>query len=250
MDLLEGYQARKARIGKAALENCAEEHWAMSDCYRNGNWKSTMTMCRKENKAFERCYTMQAGEVLIVWGLVLQRFLKALGYFAAYDRPPDIDEQIQMHADTLYHRMLAQEAAVAEAKASNNPIPAFPPLMPTPSSKDRAAHTTSTGQPVSASAAATLESARPLTYEESKEMYLKWLKPNVRQGLEQEWEEKKLSPEEKMLAARAYAMEAEAGVGVANQVGQMMQQLQKGREQRRKEGTATLGDTVSGWLGH
>lgn len=52
-----------------------------------------------------------------------------------------------------------------------------------------------------------------------------------------------------MLEAKAHAMEAEAGVGVANQVGQMMQDAQKGREQRRKEGTATLGDLVSGWLG-
>lgn len=60
MDLLEGYQSRKARIGKAALENCAEEQAAMSDCYRNGSWQSKMTMCRAENKAFERCYTMQA----------------------------------------------------------------------------------------------------------------------------------------------------------------------------------------------
>lgn len=60
MDLLEGYQSRKARIGKAAMENCALEQEAMSDCYRHGGWKQTMTMCRKENKAFERCYTMQA----------------------------------------------------------------------------------------------------------------------------------------------------------------------------------------------
>ncbi|KAI4166819.1 MAG: hypothetical protein LQ343_007720 [Gyalolechia ehrenbergii] len=240
MDLLEGYQSRKARIGKAALENCAEEQEAMSDCYRNGSWKSKMTMCRPENKAFERCYTMQA------------RFLKALGYLSAYDRPAEIDERIQMHADTLYHRMLAQEAAVAEAKASDAPIPSFAPLIPAPassSSPDKSTPTISTGQPVSASAAATLESARPMSYEESKAVYLKRLKPHVRQALEEQWEKKKLSSEEKMLEARAYAMEAEAGVGVANQVGQMMQDVQKGREQRRKEGTATLGDTVSGWLG-
>ncbi|KAI4188387.1 MAG: hypothetical protein L6R41_002170 [Letrouitia leprolyta] len=239
MDLLEGYQSRKARIGKAALENCAEEQAAMSDCYRNGSWQSKMTMCRAENKAFERCYTMQA------------RFLKALGYLSAYDRPPEIDEKIQMHADTLYHRMLAQEAAVAEAKASNAPIPSFAPLISEPASSpsENSTPTTSTGQPVSASAAATLESARPTSYEESIDTYLKRLKPNIRQGLEEEWEKQKLTPEEKVLEAKAHAMEAEAGVGVANQVGQMMQDAQKGREQRRKEGTATLGDLVSGWLG-
>ncbi|KAL8827768.1 MAG: hypothetical protein Q9170_006880 [Blastenia crenularia] len=237
MDVLEGYQSRKARIGKAALENCAVEQEAMSECYRSGNWKSKMTMCRTENKAFERCYTMQA------------RFLKALGYLAAYDRPAEADEKIQMHADTLYHRMLDQEAAVAKAKASDAPVPSFEPLISDPTPSHTKIHTTSTGQPVSASAAATLESARPLSYEESKEMYLKRLKPLVRQGLEQRWEKRKLSAEEKMLEARAYAMEAEAGVEVANQVGKMMQEAQRAREQRRKEGSGTVGDTISGWLG-
>ncbi len=60
MDVLEAYKSRKAMIGKAALENCAFEQAAMSDCYMNGSWKSRMTMCRAENGAFSRCYTMQA----------------------------------------------------------------------------------------------------------------------------------------------------------------------------------------------
>ena len=60
MDVLEGYKSRKAMIGKAALENCALEQAAMSDCYMHGSWMSKMTMCREENAAFTRCYTMQA----------------------------------------------------------------------------------------------------------------------------------------------------------------------------------------------
>ncbi len=60
MDLLDGYKTQKARTEKAAMENCALEQEAMSDCYRNGDWKDKMTMCRAENRAFERCYTMQA----------------------------------------------------------------------------------------------------------------------------------------------------------------------------------------------
>lgn len=63
-DLLDGYKSRKARMEKAAMENCALEQQAMSDCYRKGSWKDKMTMCRAENRAFERCYTMQA-----VWPL-------------------------------------------------------------------------------------------------------------------------------------------------------------------------------------
>ncbi|KAL9018757.1 MAG: hypothetical protein Q9185_003987 [Variospora sp. 1 TL-2023] len=253
MDLLEGYQSRKARIGKAAMENCALEQEAMSDCYRHGGWKQTMTMCRKENKAFERCYTMQA------------RFLKALGYLSAEDRPADVDEQIQMHADTLYHRMLAQEAAAASAKANNLPAPTFEPLISPISSSAPADPTTpepkpqpqqqqqqppsttseSTNQPNSTS----IRQPEPSSLSASKQLYLSKLKPRVRDGLEAEWAAQKLSEEEKVLAARAYAMEAEAGVGVANQVGEMMQETQRRREERRQEGKGTLGDVVSGWLG-
>ena len=37
-----------------------------------------------------------------------------------------------MHADTLYHRMLEQEAAIEAAKAEGRPVPAFPPLVTEP----------------------------------------------------------------------------------------------------------------------
>ena len=60
MDVLEGYKARKAMIAKAALENCTLEQEAVNDCYKKGSWGDTMTMCRPENRSFQRCYTMQA----------------------------------------------------------------------------------------------------------------------------------------------------------------------------------------------
>lgn len=156
-----------------------------------------------------------------------------------------------MHADALYHRMLDQEAAAADAKAQGLPAPSFGPLVPLSdqTTLQQQQHTTSTGAPVSASAAATLESARPVSYEQGIDAYLRRLKPEVRQGLHAEWEQKKYSDEEKLLAARAYAMEAEAGVDTANHVAHLMEQVQRGREQRRKDGTASVGDYVSGWLG-
>ena len=58
-----------------------------------------------------------------------QRFLKALGYMSTFDRPPEVEEEIQMHADTLYHRMLAQEKATEEAKSAGKPLPKFPPIL-------------------------------------------------------------------------------------------------------------------------
>ncbi|KAL8648467.1 MAG: hypothetical protein Q9226_005981, partial [Calogaya cf. arnoldii] len=236
MDVLEAYKSRKAMIGKAALENCALEQTTLSDCFTNGSWGKTMTMCRAENGAFTRCYTMQA------------RFLKALGYLSAHDRPAEVDERIQMHADKLYHRMLDQERAVEEAKKSGLPIPEFPPLID-PSSTP-APMTTSTGQPVSASAASLLSSAQPMGYDESRDMYLKRILPPEAQAKQvKEWDQKGLSAEEKMLAARAMMMEAEAGVGVAEQVSNLLQESKKGKEERRKQGTAGVGDIVSGWLG-
>ena len=40
-----------------------------------------------------------------------------------------MEEEIQMHADSLYHRLLKQEAEVAAAKEEGRPIPTFPPLL-------------------------------------------------------------------------------------------------------------------------
>ncbi|KZF26213.1 hypothetical protein L228DRAFT_257689 [Xylona heveae TC161] len=118
MDVVDAFKQRRAQIGIAAVENCAEEQWALNDCWRNGSWKSRVDMCGTENRTFSRCYTTQA------------RFLKALGYVSSWDRPAEVEEQIQMHADTLYHRMLDQQRQMDEAKAAGKPIPKFPPLMP------------------------------------------------------------------------------------------------------------------------
>lgn len=60
LDVLEGYKARKAQIGRAAVENCVEEQLSVKDCYDNGRWRDRLMMCRSENRAFERCYTMQS----------------------------------------------------------------------------------------------------------------------------------------------------------------------------------------------
>ena len=116
-DIIDGFKERKAQIGRAALENCAMEQIAISDCMTYGGLWRKMNFCRPENGAFNRCYVMQS------------RFLKALGYMAVYERPGQLDEDIQMHADMLYHRMLEQEAAAEEAKEQGLPAPVFAPLI-------------------------------------------------------------------------------------------------------------------------
>ena len=59
-DVIEGYKYRKSEIGRAALENCALEQWDVSECFKHGGWASLMTMCRVENRKFDRCFMMQS----------------------------------------------------------------------------------------------------------------------------------------------------------------------------------------------
>jgi hypothetical protein len=58
-DVIDGYNYRKAQIGRAALENCALEQCDVNECFRSGGWQARLTMCREQNKKLERCYTMQ-----------------------------------------------------------------------------------------------------------------------------------------------------------------------------------------------
>lgn len=67
-DVLEGYNQRKAGIGRAALENCALEQGDVNECFRAGGFKARLTMCREENKKLERCYMMQSVRISrIIW---------------------------------------------------------------------------------------------------------------------------------------------------------------------------------------
>lgn len=59
-DVLEAFKARKAAIGTAALENCAEEQMDWSNCMRGGSLRARMTMCSDEVRKFERCFNMQS----------------------------------------------------------------------------------------------------------------------------------------------------------------------------------------------
>lgn len=51
------------------------------------------------------------------------------------DRPPQVEEDIQMHADKLFSRMLDHEQAVAKAKSEGLPVPVFDSVVPKPSAQ-------------------------------------------------------------------------------------------------------------------
>lgn len=66
MDVLDGYKERKHQIGKAALENCADEQLVLQDCYEHGTIAERMVLCRKQKKAYSRCYLMQSVRLTLI----------------------------------------------------------------------------------------------------------------------------------------------------------------------------------------
>ena len=258
--MLEGYKERKAQIGRAAVENCVEEQMVVNDCYEKGQWKDRLTMCRGENRKFERCYIMQsvcstfhAGAIytgVVDDGLLIsscsgeQRFLKALGYLSTYSRPESVDEAIQMHADTLYHRMLAQEAAAKEAKAAGLPEPQFASILPSVSKSTTARPISSDTTPISkpttpAPAAAASKDDLPPLMPETETL----LNPASQAALRERL--KTMTPTERELEERGVIMDAKAASETGKQVTDILGQKKK----RREEGKATAADTISGWFG-
>ncbi|KAI9807913.1 MAG: hypothetical protein M1825_005219 [Sarcosagium campestre] len=214
-DVLEGYKERKAQISRAALENCADFQTLVSECFRSGSWSARFTMCRAENRAFGNCYTMQA------------KFLKALGYLSLYERPPEVEEAIQMHADTLYHRMLNQQEAIEDARDQGLPIPSFPPLLPAPG-------TISTDSPI-----------RPVDAQNANPEYGidKVRNPKMRKNVKARLDS--LSPAERELEERAINAELASGQVLSVDVDKWFQRRERLMEERREKGKSTFGDYIT-----
>ncbi len=154
----------------------------------------------------------------------LQNFLKALGYLSISDRPPEVEERIQMHADTLYHRMLAQEAAIEEAKAAGKPVPSFPPLTP--------AETSAIPQMLS-------DAPAPSSSQQSN---INWdqLEPSVQKKLKKRLEN--LDGKERELEERAIAAEMTVGAEVSQVLTKLYEVKDEDRRKRKEEGRQTVGD--------
>ncbi|KAI1314295.1 hypothetical protein F5Y03DRAFT_7455 [Xylaria venustula] len=203
MDVLEGYKERKSQIGRAALENCALEQVDWRTCMTNPSWDDRLTMCRQQVKKFEKCYMTQT------------RLLKALGYLSTFDQSPQVEEDIQMHADALYHRMLTQEAEIEAAKKEGRPIPKFAPLVP---------------RPMVSSGVAEPE----LTPEQQE---------TLKARLENVAEEDRAAEEE------AIKGEMRAKAEVASKVQGLWQQQELERQIRKQKGEETMWDKVAGVFG-
>ncbi|KAG5929598.1 hypothetical protein E4U42_005303 [Claviceps africana] len=199
MGVLEGFKERKAAIGRAALENCAlqQEEWV--NCMKSGSWEDQLQMCRHQVRRFERCYTMQS------------RFLRALGYGSIEGRSLQVEENIQMHADRLYERMIHHEAAVERAKKEGLPIPVFDPALP----KGGIPKVTPTDE------------------------------------LEKQWRDKldKLPEEERTVEEAALRADLQAKSEVAKSVKQIWASQKEERDARKADGQSTWGDSLAGLFG-
>jgi len=146
-----------------------------------------------------------------------KKFLKALGYLSTFDRPPEVDEQIQMHADTLYHRMLAQEEAIQKAKTEGLPIPIFPPLL---SSKG-------------------VKSSTQIPQADNKTEPSQ-LKTSVQKGMKKRLEG--LNEEERLVEERAIKAEIQAAEQVAGRLGSIYAEQDEERKKRKEQGRETISD--------
>jgi hypothetical protein len=149
-----------------------------------------------------------------------------LGYLSTFDRPPEVDEQIQMHADTLYHRMLDQEKAIEAAKAEGSPVPTYPPLL---SSKPKLSTATLT---------------KPL---DENKLQPSDLPVSVQAGLKKRLDG--LNSEERELEERAIKAEIQAGEQVAERLGTIYEKQAEERRIRKEQGKETIGDKLSSVFG-
>ena len=62
--VIEKFKERGNSVQRAAMENCALEHEALTHCFQTGNWRkqleSRLTMCAAENGTFSRCFLTQS----------------------------------------------------------------------------------------------------------------------------------------------------------------------------------------------
>jgi hypothetical protein len=138
--------------------------------------------------------------------------LKSLGYLSTFDQSPELEEDIQMHADTLYQRLMKQEAEIEAAKKEGRPIPKFAPLVARPMVR-----------------AAIPE---PELTPEQQEM--------IKSKLEKVAEEDRAAEEEAIKA------ELRAKAEVASKVQSLWRQQELERQMRKEKGEETMWDRVAG----
>ena len=184
-------------------------------------------------------------EKLIIDFPPFQRFLKALGYLSATDRSASVDEEIQMHADTLYHRMLDQEKAQEAARAAGLPVPQFPPIISQQAPATPAASALSdsrfSAEPGPAPQSRTVVEA--LAAAEKKAPQRDYFTPEARAELEKRTKDQPEYVRE--IEEKALRAEAESDFLIAKELEKLRsEKQQQERDERRERGESTLENTT------
>ncbi|KAJ5524306.1 hypothetical protein N7513_009426 [Penicillium frequentans] len=215
--VIEKFKERGDTVQRAAMENCAMEHEALTLCFQTGNWRkqleSRLTMCAEQNGVFSRCFTTQS------------KFLQALGYAASFEYDADKEERIQMHADKLYHQMLDYEKRVEEAKAAGTEPPPIQSLFhpeatigsSTTDNKTQAVIEIPGGESI------------PAGFKPSKPL-------------------QKLTPHERELEIRAYNAHLEQTKRYAEEASPYMKTQSDAKSKRQEKAISWFGETIGKWV--
>ncbi|KAF2089131.1 hypothetical protein K490DRAFT_38853 [Saccharata proteae CBS 121410] len=225
-DVVEHYNDRRSTITLVAKENCIFQRIELKNCMEKPKtWSQSMSMCRKENREFDRCIEMQG------------KFLRALGYLQVYGVDPEAQERIQMHSDELYNRMLKQEEAIEQARAKGEPIPQFDHIL----SKENIA-AAMTGKPLQAQVPGTAETAEnpmPTTFDECAKLGMSDV---MRDRFEKEL--LKVHGVERDIERQALIGEFMLQRKVAERYGEAMKTEKEKRDRRIELGKGTMGDKI------
>lgn len=155
--------------------------------------------------------------------------LKTLGYASTENQPTQLAEDIQMHADTLYHRMLEQEKAINAAKEAGLPVPTFEPVV-------RPAGAVAAATPAGAGRGAARTEDDGLA-PPSEEVLAAW-----RKHLD------KVEPDERGAEEQALRADWRARARMAADVSRLWEQEAEERKARKADGKGTWADAVAGFV--
>ncbi|KAJ5103268.1 hypothetical protein N7532_003797 [Penicillium argentinense] len=212
--VIEKFKERGDTVQRAAMENCALEHEALTLCFQTGNWRkqleSRLTMCSAENGSFSRCFTTQS------------KFLQALGYASSFQYDAEKEERIQMHADKLYHQMLDYERRVEAAKAAGTEPPPLMSLFDPKKAPQPAGKRSDLDIPGGEAIPEGFKPSKPLHH---------------------------LTPHERELEIRAHYAQLEQHKMYVAEAEPFMKSHEESRAKRKEKVTSWLGEGIGKWLG-
>ncbi|CAG8033179.1 unnamed protein product [Penicillium olsonii] len=210
--VIEKHKEHGDTVQRAAMENCALEHEALTYCFQTGNWRkqieARLTLCSAENSTFSRCFMTQT------------KFLQALGYAASFDQDAEKEERIQLHADKLYHQMLDYEKRIEEAKAAGTEAPPLASLF-NPEKQTNAQQNQGMEIPGGEAIPAGFKPSKPL---------------------------QKLTPHERELEIRAHNAQLEQQRLYVEEATPFMKSQDDARQKRQEKAVSWFGETLGKWL--